>query len=53
MINLLELYIAVAVGKAILSSFELSDFSTKSKVPAVDFETHNSVRTQKSAITNY
>ena len=48
MINLLGLCIAVALGNIILSSFELSDFSTKSKLLVVDSETHNSVRTPKS-----
>ena len=53
MIYLLRLYIVVAMGNTILSSFDLPDFSTKSKLPVVDFETHNSVRTPKSTIRNY
>ena len=53
MIYLLRLYIAVEMGNTILSSFELTGFSTKSKLPVVDFESHNSVGTPKSAIRNY
>ena len=53
MIYLLRLYTAVAMGNTILSLFELPDFSTKSKLPVVDFEARNSVRTPKSAIRNY
>ena len=53
MIYLLRLYIAVAMENTILSSFELTGFSTKSKLPVVDFESHNSVGTPKSAIRNY
>ena len=53
MIYLLRLYTAVAIGNTILSLFELPDFSTKSKLPVADFETHYSVRTPKSAVRNY
>ena len=41
------------MGNTVLSSFELPDFSTKSNLSVVDFETHNSAKTPKSAIRNY
>ena len=53
MICLLRLYVAVAMENTILSSFELTGFSTKTKLPVVDFECHNGVGTPKSATRNY